>query len=427
MPVVYFITDPLRAESVENGFGSRVNKVGADQGRMGFVNGDTLEYEMTRAGLLLVANPTIMGDTEILIWQDTLSTQSNWEAGVTGNHANATKYKDNLYTYIMGQEDPFDKPTHVLLGLAKMFDVAGYVPRRKLNLMMIIDHPILQSTNNVAQIDTLLAHAKEQGWRFNTQTMSWSGDPEGSSGYDSTAGIRITDNKERFLAVMHEHNLQMILGADELNIDGSDSALVAGQWNFLTRRLADTLRVNMAKGQYKLWGPPSGQYLKRYLHILAQDDFYGFRVVAGNPDSIGAEQTHNRIHLGPWNRKWPPALGLFVNKGGAKGGLMWMHQHREFPSSGSVTYADLATQGEGFSVSTPEGYNAAVVVNAVQMAIWPGAIMWHVQGNMSAAAPDLITSQFIRRLHYLTNRLSSILTVKPTVHFKEPRRHNASS
>jgi len=307
-----------------------------------------------------------------------------------------------------------------------MFDVAGYVPRRKLNLMITIDHPIMQTGNNVAQIDTLLAHAKEQGWEFNAQTMSWSGDPEGSSGYDSTTGIRITDNKDRFFAVMHEHNLQMILRGDNLNVDGSDSALVAGQWNFLTERLADTLQVNLAQGQYKLWGSSSGAYLNTYLHILAQDDVYGFRVNGANPDSIGTD-AHHVQYLGPWTRAWPPAIGLFVNKGGGKGGLMWMHEYREWPTSGSVDLADLATQGAGFASSTPEGYNAQVVTNAVTMAIWPGSIMWHVQANMSAAAPNLITSQFIRRLHYLTNRLESILTVKATVHMKEPRRHNASS
>ncbi len=66
----------------------------------------------------------------------------------------------------------------------------------------------------------------------------------------------------------------MILRPDNLNVDGSDSALVAGQWNFLNRRLADTLRVTMAQGQYKIWGSPSGAYLNSYLHILAQDGVY---------------------------------------------------------------------------------------------------------------------------------------------------------
>jgi hypothetical protein len=433
-PTLVFMSRCTQGESWEMGFTNYSDNTGAAQGMIGFTNGDTLELEMTRQGWLDTTDTATMDSTTILLWADILSTETQWQAGVSPSSAVATKYR-NTYNYLIGQEDMVQKPVPVLLGLAKLFEVADYTPRRKLGLMITLDHPVPDIgvfppsvvTSRKVQYDSLMAHADQEGWQFNAQTTSWSGDTEGQldGGWATTIGQDVKARGKQFHHVFHDHNVQMNWGRvgvtpPTMDIWGGDSTIIRQRWNVLTNRMVDSLGIKLATGYEKLWGAPTGNTNRFYLPIVAQSGHYGFRASRADPDSVGYWSLP-KYTVGTWDLPQPPVLWADPKSDET----MWAHAIYEWPSSTDTSWADAGGSGPTFSNSTPTGYNALVMRNAAWAAIWDGTLMWHLHANM--LGPDPITTQMIRRIRYLTERCSNILEVRPTISPKQPRRHNASS
>ncbi len=383
-------------------------------------NGDSLSVVISPFYVLSTLPDSI---TKIIHAGDTLD--------ATGVSAKAWRWRNSTYYYSFVDAG---NPVPVLIGLADMFWLVGYAPRRKLNLHYTLDHIYPENTSYTAPSDSFFAYVRANGWRFSTMVKAHGAAFYPAAGTSEYAGaldpLRVKWNaiarEMRWPHVPHSHVVGVgnWMQSTSWNLTTwADSALKRQRWNFLERAISDTLMLPQAQGYERTIGFPSEDVAYPDLDIVAQNGYTDVRCV--DTDSIYREpslRAIRKVNVGQNSASYPAAFPNLPHRffEPTTGRPIWIHAIMSHPGATGNLWEEQA----GLNSSDIHGYTAANL-RLVARAIWADAdFYWHPnecleQADASTTNPIAVYS---RRLTYFLNRIKNICTVEPSYRPKYPRR-----
>ena len=346
----------------------------------------------------------------------------------TSSKMRAWKWKNNAYYYQMSYNGQSFMP--ILLGISKMFSVAGYSPRRKLNLHLTNDH-IFQTVNHyTAAADSLLAYYRTNQWRFRggVNYSSLEAHP------DTLVKQQWYNNRDLFVAYPHSHKLLGLIGASwNLEAADLDSALFRARFNDAMRAVYDTAWV---AGQPLVTRPsgyettiefPMDQMKYPLIKTLAEAGITNIR--AASLDSCGYGQpnlsSRGQVTMEPTGSH---ALGsIFRNSAHpwmdpSTSKVVWIHGALSWPGSADTAWTmPSALWG---SRSFKESFETRFLDYASVCIVEDMDLYYHSEDNLKGQWLGM--ANMYRKLTYLMGRISNICTVQPRYLNKIPRRHNVA-
>lgn len=417
IPGVMFIAgSPVAGGTLLSGIASTYGVSGHPRNRSLFVNGDSLSTDNTVA--YLPAAGEAANFTPIINTPD-------YDASGDSLPVNAWRYKTSTLYYSVTC-DPYMDPKMILLGLADLFDRAGYRPRRKLNLHTDLDHPYPDATVETAPSESLFAYldAYSVQWRFGGAIEAHASETTGGANPDDPVLAGMWKSRSsRWPGDPHSHQY-MNFYPNSTTWDLStfaDSATKRARWNELVLAIKDTIRHVPARGYEMTATFPDNNVYFPDLYIMASAGYRDIRSksFASGPDSTGAAKT---VNLRRWQQVPGPRPGSnpFSTYGlpyayiePKTNRLLYVHDSVESPTSSD----SLSTAATDFSISM-EGFASRNLSSMARMAIWDGGYYWHPDLNVTRGR---FMADFYRRFTYYFNRVKNILEVTPVYQPRTPR------
>jgi len=415
IPTVVFgvdVTSRSAAAGFENGaFGESSPSIESRQ-KGAFANGDSLEWFCNQA----TKDPS-----------QTVTVQA-WGGDTLDGTATAMKawrHRNSTYYYSIGSGPPGDawnSPVPILLGLAKLFEHAGYKPRQKLVFHLTVDHPAPTSQRR-ALSDTFFTYVREGNWKFTAAIKAHTSEQIESDSDINTAfrPWKEGSNPNHWVGHPHSH----INGVGNYHFSDwnfatyADTATLYARWRFMEQAIRDTMLLPMARGYERTAMLPGGSMSFPHLYGLAQLGYSAVRA-APNPDSIGLETTNQQVSSGQGQAGRP---FLFVEpKSAHPGKAIWVVANISHPGSDDTTWSQVPNQSTNVAYIGRLAQHFAYLTVSI---VWDNDFFWHGQENLEG--PDEIISPFARRYLYLFNRLKDICEWRASFQPRIPRRHNANA
>lgn len=371
--------------------------------RSAFSNGDSLSFR--GFSVIWQKSPAEAANVTPIIYNDTLD--------ATSGAMLAWRYKTSTYYY--PTTDYANMPS-ILLGLAEGFRAAGYVPRRKLNIHMTLDH-VFPANTRTAVSDSFFAYVDKYNLRFSGAIKAHAN--ERTETEIMRAGWLA--RKTRWPAYPHSHVVGVgnyFQGSAWNLVTFADTSTLRQRWNFMERAISDTIGFYPARAYERTIGFPGDGVHYPHMYVFAQNGYVAVR--AGASDSIGhkAATTHKRIFSrastivnGLGNMQLPRSYVEPIS-----GRLMWIHDLDSHPSDGDSIWSEVSFT----TFDDVNGKNVKWLGTISRAAISDADVYWHPESNLSG--PDYHMSTFMRRFVYFYGRVKNIVTVEPSYRPKNPRR-----
>ncbi len=418
--------------SIFNGAQSRTQKSGTARTRQGFVNGDSISMVTVFSTHV---SPAELADVTQIIRADSLTEPTV----ALGGSMIAWLYKSSTLYYNISSAC-YENPAPIMLGMADLIGRAGYVPRRKLNLHIDLDHPFPDATVQTAPSESLFAYMDAMPWRYGGAYEAHASEVTGGSNPDNPTLKTMWSSRSRlFPGDPHSHQyMNFYPNSTTWNMSTfADSATKRARWNDLVRSIKDTLQVTVARGYDKTATFPDNNVNFPDLYIMASG---GYRDIRSKPIGAASGIDSTGVPASVSLRRWQQVPGPRRTRSGAfhyglpymyiepKTNLpLWVHDSVEHPSFGDSLYVN----GTDFGTDM-EGYAARSLSGHVRMAIFDGGQYWHpdvnVTGGNTVATADKgrFMADFYRRLTYFYGRTKNILTIDLPYRPKTPRRGGTS-
>jgi hypothetical protein len=392
-------------------------------------NGDSLEW----SSQINQYDPSDAADVTVLAYGD--------DSLNTGTAMKAWQYKTSLFIYRFnsggGTNGAFLQPQGVVLALGKLFDEAGYVPSRPLNLQMLIDHPFEDS--QAAHIESLVAQMKRGKWELNLGPLT----PMGQQAGVWTGGPVFSANKDLFWANPHSHYSEdaagdPVLWGNYMNFASwdkagegwdvkawTDTSNIYPNWRVMNASITDSLGLRLVAGYNRHANLPGGGMSDLQAYGLAQMGYFSVR--AFTSDSTGAVNrrlTHNPLTYSGarnlyWSRPW-----IMTDHQSTDGPPIWVIPEMEFGCSSCSTWTQAWTLKAAYNpINTRPGVlNRELAVMGRAMI---GGMGWFFHGH-NLRGDDELMATTLRRLASLQRAAPNMFAVTARAEPLIPRRHNTA-
>jgi hypothetical protein len=362
----------------------------------------------------------------------------------SGSFTRAWKLEDSAYFYLVGTASatgPFENPVPIIMGLSKMFDVAGYTPARKLNLHLTIDHTIPPRDN--AQTDSMYAY-------FRALKATHSAPIETGSNLRryqtvpaiTSGGVKIRTTYDDVVRGAHPHSHEQCYGrfvgqACYPNLtawDFSDTTTKRQRWNFQEAALSDTMYLPIPRGPYRsvlVPGGTGGGLTDLDVYIVIENGYQHLRSLSAgaNGDSVGHFGQFRRIAysgVGPTSSdhmvKRPRTQGAGGGGATRKEGQIWIQRPITAPAGADTTWGMFQTSNSDFANFYYGSLGKWLRLIGQAMA-YDLDMYWH---EINSLGPDDLLSPPMRRLLYLYGRCNNVMTIDARFQPTTPRRHHVS-
>ena len=419
IPGVMFLssTGPTAVSGLLTGVTSGYGVSGHARNRSLFANGDSISTDNVCAHLPAAGEAANF--TSLINLPD-------YDASGDSLPTIAWLYKTSTLYYSVSV-DPYMDPKMLMLGIADLFNRAGYTPRRKLNLHIDLDHPYPDATVQTAPSESLFKYtdAMVGQWKFGGAIEAHASETTGGANPDDpTLAARWKLRSAQWPGDPHSHQyMNFFPNSSTWNLSTfADSATKRARWNELVLAIRDTIRHVPARGFEATATFPDNNVYFPDLFIMASAGYTNIRsksYTTSGPDSLG---TPASVNLRRWQQVPGPRTGsdpiatyglpyAYIEPKTNK--LLWVHDSVEHPISSD----SLSTASTNFSVSM-EGFASRNLASMARMAIWDGGQYWHPDLNVTRGR---FMADFYRRFTYFYGRTKNILDVSPVYLPKTPR------
>lgn len=380
-------------------------------------NGDSLGLYN---GQKFQRDPSQADSFTVVIYQgDTLS--------ASGSFMQAWRWKNSTYYYPVANSIYGTEP--ILLGIAKLFDVAGYVPRDKLNLHLTNDHGMQLLTTYTATADSFMAYWTRKDWRHRWGSMWSSLDVHP----DTTVKLQWLGYRGYFTEGLHSHAYSYSSDNLDMSAAGQDTATFRARFQMAQSAMFDT-----AAAPGIMWTEPRGyertldfgydQIKYPALSIIAQEGYYEIRAPQGDSAGYWPPGVNPAAYRKVWSGRYPSGYArpywpsAWPWRDPVTGATMWIHGADYAIGYSCTSWVQATSLPTGI---TPVEAYSHYWNGRVALAILSNSdIYMHSDRNVVNAWEGF--PLLMRRMTYFLNRVDNIVTVQPIYKNKVPRRHNTA-
>lgn len=318
---------------------------------------------------------------------------------------------------------------NIILGLDKLFSVAGYKPREKLHLHVTDDHIFpVNPHSGMANTDSSWVYPDRNRWRYVGGVPSntvWNGAGEYSTVPTATRTAVLAASQTKWVMNPHEHDLYA-LTADNFDYSaaGDDSATFRARLNWALSSMKDTVGIKPARGYDAYWVAPLTRTSMWHVNTLINA---GYRVIrapgtgGASSDSVGEGTYRTQLNLGKTTSTSPLYFHRPVVWTDPVSGIpVWLQGCTAHLANSDTLWTQVGYNGsDNFYGKTSRNldYIATALIHNVDY-------FYHSQGN--TVGPSYIMNHMWRRLTYVLNRCQTVVAFDSQFQPKIPRRHNTA-